>query len=364
MRPNREITLPSTLLAAAVLFATIQTAAAKPTAKPQGLWVGDEQYFTEFQGKALEQTGIPKSNLTFGSSDYAAPRSMAFDQHNDLWITFGSIDASIDPVLEISYADFARLMAHEPVKPKVLITELGNTGIPFEVPYSIAFDAAGDLWVSTQYGPRIVELTPSQTKKSGSPSPTVTLTAADFTPEAIRFDASNNLWVVQYQQPYNPSSPLQLGRYAPADRAASGPATPSLLLDLPDQMYPMDIAFDSAGNLWAAGSSTYGDEIQMFAAADLTGSGEISPSPAVTIAPSTFGSLPGVHCLDGIDFDHAGNLWVSNEGTCQTKSQVDGFTPSQLSVGGDLTPSIVIEQNTRRTNIFLPGPIRFGPALQ
>jgi hypothetical protein len=363
MRPNRKITIRSLFLGAAILFASTQTAVAKPGAKTQGLWVGNEQYFTEFQGKALDKTGAPKSNFTFGSTEYGGPRSMTFDQNNDLWLTFGVIDGNIDPVLEVSYRDFAKLMAHQAVKPKVLIYEMGNTGLPFEVPYSIAFDQSGNLWVSDQYGPAIVELTSSQIKTSGSPSPTVRI-AADFIPNVIRFDASNNLWAVQYQQPPNPTYPIQMGRYAPADRAASGPATPSLLLDVPDQLYPVDIAFDSAGNLWIAGSSTNGEEIQMFPAADLTGSGEISPAPAVTIAPSTFDSLPGSQCVGGIDFDHSGSLWVSDEGGCQSSTQIDSFTPSQLSVGGDLTPSIVIEQNTHRTNIFIPGPIRFGPALK
>ena len=33
-------------------------------------------------------------------------------------------------------------------------------------------------------------------------------------------------------------------------------------------------------------------------------------------------------------------------------------------MGGNLDPAVIIGQNGRKTNLFIPGPIRFGPAIK
>ena len=48
------------LLAIAATFVfSIQIASAASKAKPQGLWVADDQFNVEFEGKALKQSGEP-----------------------------------------------------------------------------------------------------------------------------------------------------------------------------------------------------------------------------------------------------------------------------------------------------------------
>ncbi len=362
MTRNHRTTIRSIVLAAAGILAwSIQIAAAKPAAKekPQGLWVGGDRYFSEFQGKALKKSGDPRANLAFGSSLYGGPISIAFDPHDNLWVTFDTYDGNPPiPVVEISRADLAALKSGKRVKPKAIT--------PVIIPHALAFDASGDLWISAQAPvEEIIELLPSQIKKSGAPSPTISITAPDFVPQAIRFDASDNLWVVQFQEPYEPSNSIQMGRYAPADRAVSGPATPSLTVNLPDGLAPVDLAFDSSGNLWLAGSSSHGDTLEMISTGDLTGTGEVSPTAAVTITASAFASLDGSgSCVGGIDFDRSGDLWVSvTPETADCDTQVVEFTPSQLSTGGNLTPSVTISQNSSKTNLFFPGPLRFGPTV-
>jgi hypothetical protein len=344
---------------------SIQIAAAKPAKKekPQGLWVGGYRYFSEFQGKALKESGDPRANLAFGSSLYDGPISITFDPHNNLWITFDTSDSVPIPVIEVTRDDLASLKSGARVKPKAIT--------PVTIPDYLAFDASGDLWITAELPVNeIIELLPRQIKKSGAPSPTISITAPDFVPQAIRFDASDNLWVVQFQEPYEPSNSIQMGRYAPGDRAVSGPATPGLIVNLPDLVFLVDFAFDSSGNLWLAGSnSLFGnDQLEMISAGDLTGTGVVSPMAAVTITSSAFGVLDGSgSCLGGIDFDQSGDLWVSvgaNNADCQADTQVVEFTPSQLSTGGNLAPSVTISQNAEKTNLFFPGPLRFGPTVQ
>jgi hypothetical protein len=352
----------------ATLAFSIQIVAAQPAAKPQGLWVAGENYVSEFQGNALRKSGTPRANAAFGSTDFPTPVSITFDRHNNLWIAYGGVNSP--PVIELSPAELASIKSGKPVRPKVILRSRQSGGPdPFIVPGSLAFDLAGDLWVSDNYR-GLLKFLPMQIKKSGAPSPTVLITAQpNFVPEAIRFDASDNLWMSQFQLPYDPSNSLQMGRYAPGDRAASGPATPGLIMNLPDLVFPVSFAFDSAGNIWLAGSNSHNDELEMISATNLGDSGVTSPSAAVKITSSAFSNLPGKSsCFGGIDFDRSGNLWVSfgtSNGDCGfTTTALVEFTPAQLSTGGNLTPSVTIGQNMRKTNLFLPGQIRLGPTIQ
>jgi hypothetical protein len=107
----------------------------------------------------------------------------------------------------------------------------------------------------------------------------------------------------------------------------------------------------------------------MFSAADISVDGEITPSPAVTITSSAFGalSMAGGICLQGLDFDSSGDLWLSvhaNGVECVGISQLMALTPAQLNTSGDLTPAIIIGQNRHKTNFRSPGQIRFGPKVE
>jgi hypothetical protein len=136
---------------------------------------------------------------------------------------------------------------------------------------------------------------------------------------------------VESQVPFDPSNPVEIWKFAPADRTASGPANPSLTVTLSDQFYPIDFAFDSAGDMWIAALTLIGDGVEMFSASDLAGSGTTSPS-VETIISSTFGHVAAgaSSCLSGIDFDSSRSLWVSvgnpAVGACAAVAQVATFT--------------------------------------
>jgi hypothetical protein len=372
MTRNHVTRLGALAIAIAATFAfSIQIAAAKSKAKPQGLWVGGYKYISEFQGKALKKGGTPQANLALVSSAFFNPLSIAFDRNDDLWIAYDGVQANgPTPVLELTRGDLTSLKNGNVVKAKVIIAEKGSTGVPFTIARSLAFDTSGDLWITDGGQREIIELLPKQIKNSGSPTPTISITSPDFVPTVIRFDGSGNLWVAEFPLPPNPSNPMQLWRFTPTDRAASGPANPSLIMNLPDELEPVDLAFDSSGNLWLAGPGSHNDALEMIPASDLGGSGEVSPSASVIVTSSAFGLLDGSgSCLGGIDFDRSGDLWASvgtNNADCDgnTTTQLVAFTPAQLSTGGNLTPSVAIGQNDKKTNLFLPGPLRFGPAVQ
>jgi len=359
---NHRITIRwLALTAACSIVFSLRIAHAGPRSNAQGLWVANENYISEFQGSALESSGAPDARHTFGIKDYLDPFSIAFDHHDNLWITdLSDLRGGDVAIMEVRHTDVASLKRGSMAKRR-LITPNGvgvkNTGW-----LGIDFDAAGDLFVSNT-GQQFLEVPRNRLeKKRPSPSIVVSLPGSTFIPGAIRFGASDNLWVVA-------AGVSQLLRFAPGDRAASGPPEPGLTVNLPDFFIVMDLSFDRSGNLWLAGLALQGmgpfiDEVEMISAADLAGTGSIFPSVSLTITSSVFGSGP---CLGGIDFDRSGDLWVSvvgSNGVCEADTQLVEFTPSQLSTGGNLTPSVTIGQNSTKTNLAFPGPIRFGPSLK
>jgi hypothetical protein len=347
------------LAIAATLAFSIQIAAAESKAEPQGLWVADDQFNVEFEGKALKQSGEPSARTKFGSNNFHSPRSIAFDRHNNLWIAYSPKRNGPSALVEIIPSEVASIKNGKPAQPNVVIRGKSNDPNVFNAG-NVAFDHAGDLWAS-DFARRLVEFLPNQIAHSSAPSPHITITTSDVFSQAMRFDASDNLWVATVlQQPLDTS---QLLRFAPDDRAASGPANPGLMVNLPQGFIPMDLAFDNSGNLWML--SLFG-QIEMISASDLGGSGEISLTPSVSVTVSAGGT--GIDCgLGGIDFDHSGDLWVSvnpDSGECQEVAELVEFTPDQISAGGNLTPSVTIGQNLTATNLFVPGPIRFGPTIK
>lgn len=281
---------------------------------------------------------------------------MAVDHEGNLWITeLSDLRSGNVAFVEVRRANILSLKNGDTATQRFI--RPGGVGVIDFGWIGIGFDAADDLFASN--GRELLQIPLNHLTKK-RPSPTIIISSMSWFPGPLRFDSSDNLWVS--------TGNVQLWKFAPSDRTACGPPNPGLIVDAPNGFGIQDFAFDSSGNLWLAGAifpnTGAVDEIEMISAADLVGSGEISPPASVTITSSAFGAesgLAGGICLGGLDFDHSGNLWVSTH--CNPESHLIEFTPSQLSLGGNLTPSITISPNSKNTNIASPGPIRFGPAL-
>jgi hypothetical protein len=132
------------------------------------------------------------------------------------------------------------------------------------------------------------------------------------------------------------------------------------------------IAFDVSGNLWTAfetgGTGNYGG-LEMFAAADLSGSGTVTPTPAITITATVYGKHHNYLSFggpDGLSFNSQGDLWVAN-GSQPKAGLGDGsiveFTASELTTNGSPVPARWILSNYDNTNLGLPVYMTFGTAL-
>ena len=139
----QKATIRSVALATAATFVfAIQIAAAKP----QGLWVADDQYNVEFQGKALTRNGEPSPRTKFGSNNYHSPRSIDFDRRGNLWIAYSPKRNGPSALVEIIPSSVASIKSGKPAKPSLIIR--GSIEPNGFNPASVAFDHAGDLWSS------------------------------------------------------------------------------------------------------------------------------------------------------------------------------------------------------------------------
>ena len=93
------------------------------------------------------------------------------------------------------------------------------------------------------------------------------------------------------------------------------------------------ITFDRDGNLWVVGQTTADADLKRFPAATLGVSGSKTPDREVNI--SDLGCFPRANALE---FDYAGNLWVS----VKCEQRLIRFTPADLASSGTKTPSVSI----------------------
>ncbi len=180
------------------------------------------------------------------------------------------------------------------VAPTSTVSGVGTT---LNTPYYMALDPSGNVWVANFAANTIVEYTQAQLAVGGAPAPTVTLTAT-----------ANSI---------------------------DGPSY---------------LAFDRAGDLWVTNQAPTTGSVVEFTPSQLAASG--APTPKVTITSNGSGSIniPG-----SLAFDGQGNLWVGNDTSTSSTSNIVSFTPAQLSVSGNPTPAVTLSPTA--------GSIAFPDAL-
>jgi sugar lactone lactonase YvrE len=213
---------------------------------------------------------------------------------------------------------------------RLTVTLLGNAGHTFvggfDGPDRLAFDAAGNLYVSNLSGSRVDKVTPA-----GAVS---TFVSGVSSPRGLAFDGVGNLYVavegagtVEEVTPAGTVSTFATGLTSPIglafDRAgnlyvaeetlgAVAKVTPAGVVSTFATGFdrPTGLAFDSAGKLYVAN----------FGGVTVS---KVAPDGSV----STFAT--GLSSPEGLAFDPAGNLYVANEG---------GNTVSIITPAGQVSP--------------------------
>jgi sugar lactone lactonase YvrE len=303
------------------------------------LWVtngpGGAAPILGFASATLAASGTPNASVV---ADAQGGRDVIFDRDGNLWAPGATL---VEPNL-------VRFAAGDLVTPGPVI---GDRAINLPsitcIPQvnGLAFDAAGNLWVSACNGVA-ARLSPAEIGASGDVTPSVTITFASEKNGDLAFDSAHNLWfgddgkVARYD-----ASRLSASTAAAADRiiAVTRPSsTTELLVDNP--------TFDRAGNLWAIDFG--GNNVVEIAAADLTGTGSATVAAVVVIALDV-GAL-----LDRPAFDEGGGLWLS-----WSAGKFARLAPGQLgtstTAGSPTVPEVIVaspDVGAANRMAFFPAP--------
>jgi sugar lactone lactonase YvrE len=286
------------------------------------LWAGNNQPGKEILGfspSSLAASGSHTADLTAGT---VGSLGFTFDPAGNLWV----VDATAGdaPLARYPVSAFATSGAKTP-DITIQSTSFG-AGIPGA--QALAFDAAGNLWVSVLAARKVVRFTPAQLAATGAPVAAVEIGDVGA-PSGIAFDQTGNLFIAVQEND-------TIARF---DKSRLGASTTGPDLSIVANSIgpvvapltsPLGIAFDTAGNLWANFNGT----ITRLTPADLQGTGTNgvkSVAPGIEITTDVL-SLP-----EGIAFDEQGGLWLA-----YSAGKLARLSPTQLAASGTVTPSIVI----------------------
>jgi|GEM_PF-713220 len=224
----------------------------------------------------ITSSGSPTATVTISASPTGdslfSPTGLAFDSGGNLWVAnFGNSTV-------VKYGA-AQLMATGSPAPSVIIRAIADSLLR---PIALAFDSGGNLWVSnsSDFSNTIVEFTPAQLDSTGSPVPSVTIsaTAASLSrPFGLAFDGSGSLWVTNFGN-------STVVKFTSPQLASTGSPAPSVILSANALNGPSALAFDNGGNLWVV--NTTAQTLVQFGTSQLGASG--APAPAVTISSLGF----------------------------------------------------------------------------
>jgi hypothetical protein len=234
-----------TMLAGKITNDTITYAYSRGSGR---LWVPVR---TNGQAQDFHRTQVATDTSSNGSviiiGTGAGPISTAFDRSGNLLV------ASCSDNKLLKYNALTLKSGSAPAN----VTISANANDSLNCPVGLAFDRVGNLWVGNFGNSTLVKFTAGQRLASGSPTPTVTISANAAgslnKPYGQAFDAKGKLWVA------NNAGDNVLG-FTPAQLAATG--TPTLTLKTPVIDPARSPAFAADGRMWV--SSRTGNKVLAF----------------------------------------------------------------------------------------------------
>ncbi len=236
------------------------------------MWVGDcSGRAYRYSTAQLASSGSPAPSVTIDATSHGCVAGLAFDASGDLWATI----STASQVLEFTPAQLASGGAVPPA-----VTIGSDSASSLAGPIGLAFNAAGDLWVANLSRSTLVEFTPAQLAVGGLPTPAVTI-AADATPSlsspaGMAFDPAGNLWVSN-------AVTNTVVRYDAAQLATSGSPTPAATIasgSFASGATTVGLAFDASGALWVASKGSH--DLRRFTDPGAL-SGSVTPAAATVI---------------------------------------------------------------------------------
>jgi sugar lactone lactonase YvrE len=191
--------------------------------------------------------------------------------------------------------------------------------------YGIAFDTAGNMWAGSVLDQSVAMFTVAQRQRAEGIAPAVVLQSPDIIePLQLAFDKHGTLWIVDSEEGL-------LGFTAAQLASGASPVTPAYHVRDTLSTNPLmwSVAFDSEGNAWVGYDAV--KQLVEFTADQLTISEPQAPAKRLT--PVAWG-IP-----KAMSFDSQGNLWVAD----YLRFKILSFTPTQLASGGSPTPNVKLD---------------------
>lgn len=304
------------------------------------VWIADSNNFqiAEILPNQLKHSGQPAEVINESAAITGDVTGLCFDKKKNLWVTDFS-----EQLLEFTPAQLKGLNAssNSPT-PAVTITSTSFSDIN-----GCTFDSEGNLWLVDQDRPGLDEISTAQLKAGGSITPAKTISdSAEFLfPTFLAFDKAGNLWVTNTHGGPFGTGPTHLLAFSPSQVASGGTQTAAVKISSAILDVPGELTFDNHGNLWVPnfGNNT----VVMFAEKDLGTSG--SPSPAVTLSSAAFNGPYGMAFQNG----DSGPLWIMND----NDGTLIEFVPSRIKSSGSPTPKVSLSN----ASATFATQITFGP---
>lgn len=285
-----------------------------------------------YASASLGQSGAPAASV---AATGPGGKAIAFDQDGNLW-AFGPTvaDAMLNRIPATAFAGSGKKTPDRQINLKGVECVPALSGL--------AFDLAGNLWVSSACAHAVFRLAAADLSASGDVTPVVKLTGPDA-PEGLAFDQDGNLWV---------GAGSALVRYDAAHLSA-GAAAADLTLQAQEKNMAVlaanGLALDRDGNLWA--DDFGGNVLFRLAPAERQGSGMKTVTPAVRI------TVPVGALIEGLAFDEGGGLWLT-----YSMGKFARLSPAQLGVSTDAGMPTVPQTVISSADVGSAAGMAFYPA--
>jgi hypothetical protein len=362
-----------TLLLAAFLGPTLLGGCNFPaddnvTVGSKGLWIANGTNVVEYNPAQLSAgTSAAAPHVSINSAAFGMPMGVAFDPNGNLWVldAAGMVNGAATPALfEFSAAQLAALGTDNAPDPVATITS--NL---LKSPRQAVIDTLGNAWVTDHDSNSVLVYSSTQLAATGAnkSEPVLLITSSQFNgPSGMAFDSAGDMWVSNNGIPQDATQAFGGGTTIIEVLAANVPAIPesgttprtivsnNTLMDEAQASIqsPWALAFDSSGNLWSSNSATA--TLVRFTPAQLVNG---SPVPDATISASG-ASLDEPH---GICIDDVGNLAAVNEAGTSGSFSISVFKSAGLS-GGAVAPTSFI--TGQATTLHEPEGCAFGPIVR
>jgi len=336
----------------------------------KGLWVANGTNVIEYNPAQLGGgTGATAPRVSINSAVFGTPQGVAFDPAGNLWVLdpTGMVNGAATPALfEFSAAQLAALPTNAAPEPVAIIT---STFLKW--PQQAVIDVLGNAWITDHDSNMVLVYAAAQLTQTGANviSPVVAISSSAFNgPSGIAFDSAGNLWISNSGPTPAAGAAAVPGTTIVEITKAHIPALPETGTSAPNVVSdvtltdngaksiqaPWALAFDAAGNLWSSNSAASSTLVQ-FAQANL---GNGAPTPVVVISPAMVNQVPSLDAPNGLCIDDVGNLAAINS---VGAFGVAVFWPNQFTTGSPPPAAFIVGE---KTTLNAPAGCAFGPIVK